>query len=250
MPRRPRIFLPDVPQHVIQRGNNRQAIFYETVDYRVYLRGLARAAEKYSCQIHAYVLMTNHVHLLVSTGEVDGISRMMQHLGRGYVSYVNATYGRTGTLWEGRFKASLVDSQAYFLRCCLYIECNPVRAGMVNSPGDYRWSSHHANAFGGFDPLIRAHEQYLLLGHSVEERCEAYRALFQDVLGEQELNDIRCAANRGWPLGSEAFKDGIEASIDCVARPPKRGRPAKNGMGRDVTRDGSLDGKGASEMSL
>jgi REP-associated tyrosine transposase len=131
MPRRSRLNLQDVPQHIIQRGNNRQATFFADEDYRFYLDCLSDAACKYGCRIHAYVLMTNHVHLLAAAQQPYALSRMMQHLGRRFVQYINHTYRRSGTLWEGRFKASLVDTETYFLRCSRYIECNPVRAGIV-----------------------------------------------------------------------------------------------------------------------
>ena len=141
MPRKPRFFLPNIPVHAIQRGNNRQAIFFDESDYRMYLSWLKVAAEKYGCQIHAYVLMTNHVHLLITPEHRDSLSRLFQYVGRYYVSYVNNTYGRTGTLWEGRYKASVVEEEHYLLSCYRYIELNPVRAGMVKRPEDYYpWS--------------------------------------------------------------------------------------------------------------
>ncbi len=227
MPRRPRLNLSSVPQHIIQRGNNRQATFFADADYLFYLECLRDAMSKYGCRLHAYVLMTNHVHLLMSGMEPHGISRTMQHLGRRFVRYINHTYRRSGTLWEGRFKASLVDTEAYFLRCCRYIECNPVRAGMVADPLDYRWCSHRAHALGISDQTITLHEQYLRLGRTDEERCQAYRSLFGAALESTELHELRDAVNRGWPYGSERFKDEIECVLVRGARPPKRGRPAR-----------------------
>jgi putative transposase len=225
MPRRARLNLTDVPQHIIQRGNNRQATFFAEEDYRFYLDCLLDAARKYGCAIYAYVLMTNHVHLLASAQRAYGLSRMMQHLGRRFVQYINHQYRRSGTLWEGRFKASLVDTESYFLRCCRYIECNPVRAQMVTAPGDYPWSSYRFHAFGTPDKLLRTHEQYERLGNTDEERHEAYRSLFRSELDSVELAEIRDTANRGWPLGSDRFKDEIAQALQRATRPPKRGRP-------------------------
>jgi len=164
MARRPRFALPGVPQHVIQRGNNRQAAFYTDADRQFYLDCLGDAARKYGCLIHAYVLMTNHVHLLATPFEALALSRTMQHLGRRYVRYVNDTYRRSGTLWEDRFKATLVDTELYFLRCCCYIELNPVRAKIVALREDYRWSSHRCHAFGTDDVLVSTHDEYEHLG--------------------------------------------------------------------------------------
>jgi len=164
MPRRKRLNLSDVPQHIIQRGNNHQATFFAEEDYRFYLDRLAGASRKYACTIYAYVLMTNHVHLLASAERAYGLSLMMQYVGRYFVRYINRTYRRSGTLWEGRFRASLVDTESYFLRCCRYIECNPVRANIVKVPGEYPWSSYRCHAFGVADALVTTHEEYVRLG--------------------------------------------------------------------------------------
>jgi len=225
MARRARLLFAGVPQHIIQRGNNRQATFFAEEDYRSYLDWLLEAVTKYDCRIYAYVLMTNHVHLLASAERPYDLSRVMQHLGRRFVRYVNHVYRRSGTLWEGRFKASLVDTEAYFLRCCRYIECNPVRAQMVAHPADYRWSSYRFHAYGAPDKLLSAHEQYERLGRSAEQRQHAYRELFHIELDSNELGEIRNTVNRGWPLGGERFKNEIENALQCAARPPKRGRP-------------------------
>lgn len=148
MARKPRFNLPGVPQHIVQRGNNRQPCFYAEADYCRYLEYLHEAAARNQAAIHAYVLMTNHVHLLATPANPFSITHMVQDLGRKYVRYINRTYGRTGTLWEGRYKASLVDGESYLLSCMRYIEMNPVRAGMVSNPAGYRWSSHQGNACG------------------------------------------------------------------------------------------------------
>jgi putative transposase len=226
MARRPRLRIAGVPQHVMQRGNNRQATFFADEDYCLYLECLHDAARKHDCAIHAYVLMTNHVHLLATATQPQAISLVMRDLGRRYVQYVNFTYRRSGTLWEGRFKASLVDTEDYFLRCSRYIECNPLRARVVTHPGQYRWSSYRFNADGATDKLITTHEQYARLGATPEERQQGYRELFRSELDSSELAEIRNAANCGWPLGSERFKEEIEAALRRAARPPKRGRPS------------------------
>jgi putative transposase len=157
-------FLPGVPAHVVQRGNNPQAVFYDQAGYRAYLGWLEEGARRYGCAVHASVLLTNHVHLLGTPQERESISRLLQYAGRRYVPCINHTYGRSGTLWEGRFKASIVDASEYLLACYRYIELNPVRAGMVAAPKGYRWSSYRANAQGAADPVVSPHEMYLGLG--------------------------------------------------------------------------------------
>jgi len=228
MARRPRLTIAGVPQHVIQRGNNRQATFFADEDYRLYLACLGQAARKHDCSIHAYVLMTNHVHLLATPNNPDAISRTMQDVGRRYVQYINFTYRRSGTLWEGRFKASLVDTQRYFLECCRYIELNPVRAGIVKAPEDYVWSSYRYYALGHENGLLSAHNEYRALGTSDAERQCAYLNLFGNHVDAGGLKEIRETVNKGWPLGSERFKNEVEVALERAARPPKRGRPAKD----------------------
>ena len=228
MPRRSRLNLTDVPQHIIQRGNNRQATFFAEEDYRFYLERLVDASHKYGCSIYAYVLMTNHVHLLASAERSYGLSLMMQYVGRYFVRHINRVYRRSGTLWEGRFRASLVDTETYFLRCCRYIECNPVRAQMIADPKGYPWSSYRCHAFGIPDKLVTTHEQYDRLGKTTEDRQQAYRELFRSELDSSELGEIRDTVNSGWPLGSNRFKDEIESALKCAVRPAKRGRPARN----------------------
>ena len=154
MPRKPRFFVPGVPVHIVQRGNNRQAIFFEEIDYEVYLSLLMEAIDRYGCEVHAYVLMTNHTHILATPSEKISLGRMIQYVGRHYVPYINRKYGRSGTLWEGRFKAAMIETSAYLLACYRYIELNPVRAGMVRHPGDYRWSSYGCNGLQSHNGLI------------------------------------------------------------------------------------------------
>ncbi len=157
MARLPRFSLPGQPQHVIQRGNNRSIIFAADEDYIFFKDCLDEAAKRYGCDIHAYVLMTNHVHFLMTPYEGNSISKVLQSVGRRYVQYFNHAYQRTGTLWEGRYKAILIESECYLLTCCRYIELNPVRAAMVSDPGDYPWSSYCHHVRGEPDFLVRDH---------------------------------------------------------------------------------------------
>jgi len=233
MPRKPRFNLPGVPQHVIQRGNNREPCFINEQDYRRYLEDLTASAEKYQCQIHAYILMTNHVHLLVSPDVEHAISQMMQALGRRYVYYVNKRYGRTGTLWEGRYKASLIDSERYLLTCMRYIELNPVRAEMVDHPGEYQWSSYHANAYGVADDLIQMHPLYQAMASSKIGRQQAYRELFRHHIDAKTIHQIRQALNHELVMGRSRFKDKIERLTQRQTRLGKAGRPNVSEEGVD-----------------
>ena len=225
MARQTRFALAGVPQHVVQRGNNRQATFVCEADYLSYLDYLSDAADEYDCAIHAYVLMPNHVHLLVTCDFDAAISRMMQHLGRRYVRLFNTKYGRSGTLWEGRFKASLVDTDRYLLTCHRYIEMNPVRARIVDKPQDYRWSSYRCNALGANNSLVRAHDIYTALAPTDEGRRQAYRQIFDELPGAEELQRIRRALETGWPLGGDRFLGKIEHALQRPARPGRRRRP-------------------------
>jgi len=227
MPRKPRFFIADIPTHVVQRGNNRQAIFFAENDYRVYLGWIAEAAKRWSCAVHAYVLMTNHVHLLLTPQDREGVSRLVQYVGRRYVPYVNHEYGRTGTLWEGRFKSSLVQERSYLLACYRYIELNPVRAGMVEAPADYAWSSYRSNALGEEDPILSAHADYLALGHSDSERRSAYQALFGTHLDRNIVAQVRECLQTGTPLGNDRFRAQIEQALGRPVGYSRRGRPKK-----------------------
>lgn len=228
MARLGRYFLPDQPLHIIQRGNNRAPVFLHAEDYARYREWLAEAAALQGCAVHAYVLMTNHVHLLVTPERADSVPRLMQSLGRRYVRYVNARHRRTGTLWEGRYRAAPIDSEAYFLACCRYIELNPVRARMVAHPRGYRWSSYAAHAHGASDPLARDHRLYRALGASAAERQQAYRALFRAALGDEFLDALRAATNGGWALGDARFKRRVAKLAGRRVAPLPKGRPAKN----------------------
>lgn len=203
MARQPRMDLAGVPQHLIQRGNNRQLCFFGDDDRRLYLKWLSEAAQNCGAEIHAYVLMHNHVHLLATGAENGALGCMMQHLGRRYVRYVNRRYDRTGTLWEGRFKSSPIGSDRYLLTCYRYVELNPVRASIVRLPGDYRWSSYECNANGKKDELISPHGTYMSLGPTASARLLAYRRLFRTAIDEDDLQAIRDQINKGGVLGSE-----------------------------------------------
>jgi putative transposase len=227
MARLPRIDVPHLPQHILQRGNNRAACVFHADDYRWYLEVLHHAAQTYACRIHAYVLMTNHVHLLVTGMRTAAISSLMQSLGRRYVRYVNTTYGRTGTLWEGRFKSSVIESERYVLTCSRYMEWNPVRAGMVADPSAYRWSSYRHHALGQHDRVIHDHEVYLALGASVQGRCQAYRALCTAGLGAGDLQAIRDHVNKGRVRGSGRFQGEIAAMLKRHVKILPPGRPPK-----------------------
>jgi putative transposase len=226
MARLPRIELAGIPQHVVQRGNNRSVCFFAETDFAYYLECLDRASVKYECDVHAYVLMTNHVHLLISPARVGAVADMMQSIGRRYVRYINGVYKRSGTLWEGRYKASLIDSERYLLSCYRYIELNPVRAGMVQRAEDYPWSSHAAHVKDAPSNVIVDHPLYVALGKDARERALAYRELFREQIDdENELKMIRSEVNRSGVLGGERFKDEIEVALDRRVRPGKAGRP-------------------------
>jgi len=227
VPRPLRLNLPDIPQHITQRGNNRQACFYSNEDYRLYLDLLHEACRNHDCSLHAYVLMTNHVHLLMTPSTSEGVSMVIRDLGRDYVRIINKTYRRSGTLWEGRFKSSLVDKARYCLTCYRYIELNPVRAGMVNHPADYPWSSFRYNAMGQSDTLITPHDCWLLLGESDEERVAAYRDLFNEKLNQSDIDSIRQSVGTGLPTGNDRFRREIEQALSIKLGHGKRGRPSK-----------------------
>lgn len=227
MPRRPRLNLAGLPLHVIQRGNNRAACFFGEDDYRFYLHWLKAGADKQGCAVHAYALMTNHVHLLLSPEKPGAASALMQALGRRYVQYVNRFYKRSGTLWEGRFKASLVSAEEYLLRCYRYIELNPVRAGMVRDPSEYSWSSYRHHALGEANALVRDHELFRSLGREGAERQAAYRALFRSELDAEAVSEIGKSVNGGFPLGGKSFVKEVAAALGRRAVPGRPGRRKK-----------------------
>lgn len=230
MARLPRYVMPGQPQHIIQRGNNRQAIFAADADYQFFRDTLVEASNQHGLAIHAYVWMTNHVHLL-ATPEFDySISKVFQSVGRRYVQYFNFTYRRSGTLWEGRYRATVVDSEPYLLTLMRYIELNPVRAGMVVHPAGYPWSSfrHHALGEPGVNAdWLTAHEEYLRLGGNEEDRQKTYRGLFRTSLADNDLAEIRACTHKGWALGGERFREQVEALGQRRAASKGVGRPKK-----------------------
>lgn len=228
MARLGRWFVPGVPQHLIQRGNNRQAIFFADDDYRAYLGILGEAAADAGLAIHAFVLMTNHMHVLATPATPESIPRALQQVGRLYVRRVNRLYRRTGTLWEGRYRATVVDAEAYLFAVMRYIELNPVRAGLARSPYAYRWSSYRTNAVGDgpadIARMITPHPLYAALARTAPGRREAYKALFAEQLGAAALAEIRASVNGGWALGNDRFRDEIARMAERRAMPLARGR--------------------------
>ena len=225
MARLTRLSPANIPQHIIQRGNNRQVCFANEQDYEAYISWLKGYAKKYQVEVHAWVLMTNHVHLLCTPKQENAISQMMQSLGRSYVRYFNNAYQRTGTLWEGRFKACLVEEEAYLLRLYQYIELNPVRAGMVVQPADYYWSSYQINALGKASALCTPHSLYLSLGNKTADRQLNYQDLFNNCLTEGHLEQIRRTINKGIVLGNERFCEEVAALTGRRIATGKCGRP-------------------------
>lgn len=212
MPRPPRIDAPGHPQHVVQRGNNRQPVFFTDGDRVAYLRLLCQHADQQHCRVHTYVLMDNHVHLLVTPDVSGGLSRMMQAVSRTYVRRVNDRQVRTGTLWEGRFYSTLVDTDRYLLACQRYIELNPVRAGRVARPGDYRWSSYRANAHGRPNALLKPHSAFELIALDLDERRRRYAAFIEEGIPAADVAAIRRALRSqrrlaGSLAGSDPFRD-------------------------------------------
>ena len=225
MPRKPRMYLEGTPCHVIQRGNNRNACLFSNQDYSFYLDCLGDACSRYSVSLHAYVLMTNHVHLLMTPSDAVGVSRVMQSLGRRYVQYINKEYRRSGTLWEGRHKACIVDAENYLLTCMRYIELNPVRAGMVEHPVEYTWSSYRVNGQAEDNSLINMHECYIRLGSNTEIRSQHCRRLFTNQLDGDDIHAIRNALEYSIPLGNERFVSQIEEALGQKVGYARRGRP-------------------------
>ncbi len=190
MARPARLLLPETPLHLIQRGNNRGACFVHRKDGLKYLELLDELRRECGVDIHAYVLMTNHVHLLATPrDDPEGISQMMKELGQRYVQYFNRRHERTGGLFEGRYRSCLVAEEPYLFACYRYIELNPVRAGMVKRPADYRWSSYHANALGARDPRVQPHGVYATLGDTPARRQQRYRELFRGELSDALLDE-------------------------------------------------------------
>jgi putative transposase len=222
MARRPRFIVENQPHHIVQRGHNRAPVFFSERDYLYYIECLQTAAARYGCDVHAWCLMTNHIHLLVTPPTKQALSGMMQMIGRLYVRHINARKRRSGSLWEDRFKVSLVDADDYLLSCMRYIELNPVRARMMRTPGGYRWSSYGQNARGE-GGLAKPHALYRSLGATQEERQEAYRDLFDRAVSQDDLNLIRQSIQGSWVLGNDNFRARMERKTKLSARPKARG---------------------------
>ena len=227
MPRKPRFYLPHVPVHLVQRGHCRAPIFFDLQDYVTYLHWVKASSEKYDVAIHAFVLMTNHVHILATPKEGPEVSLFMQFIGRHYVPYINRKYDRSGTLWEGRYKASLVQEEGYFLNVMKYIELNPVRANMVDVPSHYRWSSYCHNTGVKKIKFIKFHQTYLALGPTKGLRSKAYINLFMQDLTSAEMKHMRDAWQTGTPLGSDRFIEKVEQQLARKVGQARRGRPIK-----------------------
>ncbi|MDD5291877.1 MAG: transposase [Candidatus Omnitrophica bacterium] len=228
MPRQPRLVISGYPHHIILRGNNRSAIFYNDKDRRFFIECIKESKEKTKSKIYAYCLMTNHVHLLIEPSKKEGLGNMMQSLGRKYVQYINRTHKRTGTLWEGRFKSSVVSKDEYLLTCSRYIELNPVRAKIVKHPIDYVWSSFGFKAEGKQDALLDEDPIYESLGKTLEERQENYKEIFRENISERELSLIRNTTQKGGIFGNEKFLERITESIGRNVFWRARGRPKKS----------------------
>jgi putative transposase len=227
MARLGRYFLPDLPQHLIQRGNNRAPIFLDDDDRRFYLEALGKAAAAEGCALHGYVLMTNHVHILATPRAPRSIPRMLQTVGRRHVRRFNLRAGRSGTLFEGRYRATVVDSERYFLHCLRYIELNPVRAGLVEDPAAYAWSSCRNHLGRHTDPLVSEHPLYRALGAVPAARAGAYARLLAEALAPGFLDAVRGATNGGWALGDDGFRARLAGSGRRAA-PLTPGRPRKS----------------------
>ena len=236
MPRPKRVCMPGLPHHVVQRGNNKQATFYDAGDYQTYLNLLRDAAASHGIGVHAFVLMTNHVHLLMTPSSCNGLSLIMQSIGRSYVGRINKKHNRSGTLWEGRFKCSVVETDRYCLACYRYIDLNPVRANIVKDPGDYRWSSYRHNALGEVSSFLTQHASYDLLGKTAEARMAEYRRIVMNATNNDAAQAIRYGIRKGIPTGSKRFKYEIEAQLGIRIGEGIIGRPRKS---RTRTKKGS-----------
>lgn len=225
MARMPRLFVPGLPLHVIQRGNDRATLFVDFEDFSRFRGLLAHAAPRYGIAIHAYVLMTNHVHVLATPRGMSSMPSAMHWIGCVFAQYLNAKYQRTGSRFEGRYRAAIVHDAAYLLTCMRYIELNPVRAGIVANPADYTWSSFRSNAHGEIDELIEPHPNFLGLGSAQRERNDAYHDLFRGAVSDQELQSIRTATQNGWAIGGDEFRRRI--SVQCRRAAPLRVRTAR-----------------------
>jgi putative transposase len=227
MARLARLVVPHQLHHVMQSGNDRQQMFREPSDYLLFLEWLSQSARQFKVAIHTYALLPNHLHLLATPSDENGLSRMMQWIGRYYVPYFNNKYGRTGTLWQGRFKATVIEPVQYFITCSRYIELNPVRAGIVAAAAEYRWSSYAHHVGTKADPVVIDHPLYWSLGNTPFDREAAYLRLMEQPLTADEIDVLNEATLKGWLLGSEKFKESIARQTARRISPGKRGRPKK-----------------------
>lgn len=236
MPRRPRLEIPGLPLHITQRGVNRAATFIDDGDFVRYRDWLGEALTEHRVALHAYALMGNHVHLLATPHEPGALARVMRQLGQRYVPAFNRKHGRTGTLWEGRFKSCLVDSDRYLLSVLRYIELNPVRAAIVERAEQYRWSSVHVHLGLGTDPCVAVHPAFLALGCNPRERALVYRQWLHESLPEVDLANIRRHLRQERALGSPRFQALVEKTLNRPVAVRSRGRPRKPGSDEDAVR--------------
>ncbi|PLX94602.1 MAG: transposase [Desulfuromonas sp.] len=228
MPRSARIALPNYPHHIIQRGHNRQTVFAESDDYRYYLDNLAEWKTFYNCKLYAFCLMTNHIHLVVDPGDnAERLGQLMKRLAGRQTRYVNRLEGRSGTLWEGRYKSSPIEDDSYLLACCRYVDLNPAEAGMCATPESYPWSSAAAHLGGSFLGWLDRDPAWLGLGRSDEERAHAYREVLAKPISEDERETIMRPVQRGQLTGSSAFVDTIAARLGRRIELRGQGRPRK-----------------------
>lgn len=225
MARLPRLTVPGYPHHVILRGNNRQDIFVDGRDRERMLALLQEHAEREGVDIHAYVLMSNHLHLLLTPQQDGALPRLMQSVGRAYVLYFNKRHGRTGTLWEGRYRSTLIETERYLLSCMVYIDLNPVRAGMVADPADHAWSSHAHYLGRRVDRLVTPHPLYWALGNTPFAREAAYAELVRAGLKADQQAALTDSALKGWALGSPGFVAGLQRQTERRVQKGKPGRP-------------------------
>ncbi|HEV7813567.1 MAG TPA: transposase [Janthinobacterium sp.] len=227
MARLPRLIIPAQPHYVIQRGNNGWAVFQDSEDYSAFLGWLRTGARTFKVAVHAYVLLPDQLQLLVSPADEKGLGQLMQWLGRYYVPYFNQKYGRSGTLWSGRYKTSLIDPENYFMPCSRYLEFTPVQNGLAGAASGYAWSSYAHHSGVRADPLITDHALFWALGNTPFDREAAYRTLTEQALSPEQVRTIEAAVLKGWPLGSDKFKKALEHKLKRQVLPAKRGRPFK-----------------------
>jgi len=243
MARLPRLVIARQPHHIFQQGNNRQPLFCDSGDFSAFLGWLRDAARQFKVAIHAYVLMENRLHLLATPADEEGLGRMMQWVGRHYVPYFNRKYGHAGTLWQGRFRASVIEAPRYLLSCYRYLETNPVRAGLVSTADQYPWSSYAHHAGIRVDPLVTDHPLYWSLGNTPFEREAEYKALLEQGLPPEQVATLSAALLKGWVLGDAAFQQSLERQLQRRVAPARRGRPRKGAKDSPETKSDINAGK-------